>query len=194
MKSLPNCLENDKILEKIDSPPWISNLVIVRRKNGEIRLCVDLKCVNKAVIPDKYPPPTIQELSASFHGSTVFSKKQVPLAERSRYPTAFITHDGVFQYRRIPYGLSSAPSAFQKIVSSILSGMEGTVNLLDDVVVHGRDQAEHDQRLKEVLARFAKHNLTLNKEKCTFTASEIDFLGYRASASGVEPTHDNVER
>ncbi|XP_003731307.2 uncharacterized protein K02A2.6-like [Strongylocentrotus purpuratus] len=192
-------LESDGIIERIDSSPWVSNLVIARRKNGDLRLCVDLRAVNKAIIPDKYPLPTMNELSASFHGAKVFSKLdmrrsylQVPLAEQSRHLTAFNTHIGMFQYRRMTYGLNSAPSAFQKIVSSVLAGIEGTLNLLDDVVVFGEDKAQHDQRLAEVMTRLAKHNLTLNEAKCTFAASDIDFLGYHVTADGLTPTLDNV--
>ncbi|XP_030840818.1 uncharacterized protein K02A2.6-like [Strongylocentrotus purpuratus] len=192
-------LESDGIIERIDSSLWVSNLVIARRKNGDLRLCVDLRAVNKAIIPDKYPLPTMNELSASFHGAKVFSKLdmrrsylQVPLAEQSRHLTAFNTHIGMFQYRRMPYGLNSAPSAFQKIVSSVLAGIEGTLNLLDDVVVFGEDKAQHDQRLAEVMTRLAKHNLTLNEAKCTFAASDIDFLGYHVTADGLTPTLDNV--
>ena len=128
--------------------------------------------MNKAVIPDKYPLPTINELSASFRSSTVFTKPdlrrnylQVPLPKQSRHLTVLVTHEGMFQYRRMPYGLSSAPSAFQQIVFSVLSGIEGTLHLLDDDVVYGKDKAEHDQRLDEMMPQLAKHNLTLNEGK-----------------------------
>ena len=118
---------------------------------------------------------------------------QVPPAKQTRHLTAFVTHEGMFQYRRMPYSLSSAPSAFQKIVSLVLSGIEGTLNLLDDVVVYGKDKAEHDQRLDEVMSQLVKRNLTLNEGKCTFAASEIDFLGYHVTANGVYLTQDNIE-
>ena len=92
-------LQDDGMIEPIDSSPWISNLVVARRKSGEIRLCVDLKAINEAIIPDKYPLPMIEELSAEFPHSTVFTKldtrrsyQQVPMAEDSKYLTAFITH------------------------------------------------------------------------------------------------------
>ena len=165
-------LESHSIIECIDLSPWVSNVVIAQHKNGELRLCVDLKSVNEAVIPDKYPLPTINELSASFQGSTLSTKLdlrrsylQVPLAKQSRHLTPFVTHAGMFQYRRMPYSLSSAPSAFQQIVFSVLSGIEGTLHLLDDDVVYGKDKAEHDQRLYEMMPQLAKHNLTLNEGK-----------------------------
>ena len=100
----------------------------------------------------------------------------VPLAKQSRHLTALLTHEGMVQCRRMPYGLSSAPSAFQKIVSLVLSGIEGTLNLLDDIIIDEKDKAEHDQRLDEVFSQLVKRNLTLNEGKCTFAASEIDFL------------------
>ena len=133
------------IIEKIDSSPWISNMVVVRKKSGAIRLCVDLRAVNQAVIPGKHPLPTVEDITAEFHGSTVFSKLdlkqgylQLPMAEDSRYLTAFVTHVGVFQFRRMPFGLSSAPSAFQKMMTSVVAGIPGVAVYMDDIVVHGR--------------------------------------------------------
>ena len=110
-------LQDDGMIEQIDSSPCISNLVVARRKSAEIRLYVDVKAVNKAIIPDKHPLLTIEELSAEFHHSTVFTKldmrrsyQQVPMAEDSKYLTAFITHEGVFQYRRMDRVQPQVPS------------------------------------------------------------------------------------
>ncbi|XP_006821806.1 uncharacterized protein LOC102801680 [Saccoglossus kowalevskii] len=193
-------LENLDIIERIDTSLWISNLVVACRKSGDIRLCVDLQDVNKAIIPDKYPLPDLGELTSEFHGSRVFTKLdlrrsylQVLLAEDSWNLTAFITHEGVFQYKRMPYGLSSAPSAFQKILASVLSDCEGAVHLIDDVAIHGANQAEHDQHLNTVLNKLRKYNLTLNRDKCEFSKDEIDFVGYRVSASGVLPLQSNTK-
>jgi len=100
--------------------------------------------VNKAVIPNKFPLPNLEELTAQFYGSTMFSKidlrqgyLQVPLHPSSRNLTAFITHVGVFLYTCMPFGLSSTPSCFQKIMVSVLAGIPGVAIYLDDVVVHG---------------------------------------------------------
>ena len=193
-------LEEIDVIEKIDSSPWISNLVVARRPSGEIRLCVDLREVNKAIIPDKYPLPSQEELMTEFCGSTIFSKLdlrksylQIPLHKDSKHLTAFITHDGVFQYKRMPYGLSSAPSAFQKILSSILSGVKGAFNIIDDIIVHGKDSEQHDERLNEVLSLLNEHHLSLNTGKCVFSATEVDFFGYSVSAVGVRPLESNVK-
>lgn len=125
-------LLNEDIIEQVNASPWISNIVVAKKKTGGLRLCVDLRSVNKAIIPDCYPLPTTEELTAQFYGSTVFSKLdllqgylQVPLHPDSRNLTAFITHKGVFRYKRMAFGLCSAPSCFQKIMASILAGIPG---------------------------------------------------------------------
>lgn len=138
---------DDGIIEQVNTSPWISNLVVAK-KNGGLRICVDLRAVNKAIIPDRYPLPTTEELTTQFHGSTIFSKLdlrqgylQVPLHPESRNLTAFITHKGVFHYKRMAFGLSLAPSCFQKIMGSIFAGIPGAPVYLDDIVVHGASTA-----------------------------------------------------
>ncbi|KAL2077907.1 hypothetical protein ACEWY4_025592 [Coilia grayii] len=135
-------LLDEDVIEPINASPWVSNLVITEKKGGALRLCVDLTDVNKAVIPDKYPLPTAEELTSHFHGSTIFSKMdlrhgylQVALAPASMDLTAFVTHMGVFRYKHMPFGLSSAPSCFQKIMSLILADIQGVSIFLDDVLL-----------------------------------------------------------
>ena len=98
-------LESEAIIEKVESSPWLSNLVVVRKKSGGIHLCVDLRQVSKAFIPQKYPLPTVEEIAAEFYGSSIFTKLglkqgylQVPLMEDSRNLTTFVTHDGVYRF------------------------------------------------------------------------------------------------
>lgn len=188
------------IIEHVDASPWVSNLVVTTKKSGGLRPCVDLRAVNKAVIPDKYPLPRAEELTAQFYGSAVFSKLdlrqgylQVPLHQSSRYLTAFVTHAEVFQYTRMPFGLSSAPSCFQKIMASVLAGIPGVAIYLDDIVVHGPTSDVHDERLTMVFAALSKHKLTLNSEKCVLSASSVEFVGFHLSARGVAPLQSNVD-
>ncbi|KAJ8356463.1 hypothetical protein SKAU_G00192570 [Synaphobranchus kaupii] len=185
---------------QVSAAPWISNLVIAKKKSGGIRICVDLRLVNKAVIPDRYPLPTSEELTALFYGSTVFTKLdlrqgylQVPLHPASRDLTAFVTHAGVFRYTRMPFGLSSAPSCFQKVMSTILAGIPGVAVFLDDIVVHAPDLETHNKCLQGVAQTLLENNLTLNGEKCCFAAPAIDFVGFRLSAKGIAPLQSNIE-
>ena len=188
------------IIEPVDASPWVSNLVVAKKKSGALRVCVDLRAVNKAVVPDQYPLPTSEELTAQFYGSTVFSKLdlrqgylQVPLHPSSRNLTAFVTHVGVFRYTRMPFGLCSAPSCFQKVMVSVLAGIPGVAIYLDDIVVHGPTTNVHDERLNRVFAALAKHTLTLNTEKCVLAVPEIEFVGFRLSAGGITPLQSNVD-
>lgn len=182
------------LIEKVDASPWVSNLVLVRKKDNKLRICIDLTCVNKAIIPASYPLPTFDELTSQLAGSTLFSKidlrwgyLQVKLAEDSRYLTTFITHEGLFQYKRLCFGISSGPSCFQQIVRDITAGLDGVVNLLDDLLIHGRTRQEHDRRLKAVLQRLSDHHATVNADKTVLGAAELDFDGFRISADGVRP-------
>ena len=188
------------IIEPVNASPWISNLVMAKKKSGGLRVCVDLRAVNQAVIPDKYPLPTAEEVTSQFYGSKLFTKLdlrqgylQVPLHPDSRNLTAFVTHAGVFQYTRMPFGLCSAPSCFQKIMSTIFAGIPGVVIFLDDIVVHGPTPSIHDQRLTQVLDTLASHNLTLNDEKCIFSAPEVEFVGFRLTSDGLSPLQSNIE-
>ncbi|KAJ8368319.1 hypothetical protein SKAU_G00083470 [Synaphobranchus kaupii] len=195
-----NALLEAGIIEPVNAAPWISNLVIAKKKSGGLRVCVDLRSVNKAVIPDKYPLPTSEELTTHFYGSTVFTKLdlrqgylQVPLHPASRDLTAFISHAGVFRYTRMPFGLSSAPSCFQKAMNTILAGIPGVAVYLDDIVVHAPDMSTHDERLHRVFVALLGNSLTLNSEKCSFAAAAIDFVGFRLTAKGIAPLLSNVD-
>jgi hypothetical protein len=110
--------------------------------------------VNKSIVPDKYPLPNIDELFSELRNASYFSQldlasayHQITLHDDSKPLTAFITHDGVFQYKRVCFGLASAPSAFQKILSTMLCDLKGVKNYLDDVVVYDGTKAEHDEHL-----------------------------------------------
>ncbi|ROL55397.1 hypothetical protein DPX16_20773 [Anabarilius grahami] len=188
------------IIEPVDASPWVSNLVVTQKKSGALRVCVNLRAVNKAMIPDRFPLPTSEELIAQFNGSTVFSKLdfrqgylQVPLHPSSRNLTAFVTHAGVFCYMRMPFGLSSAPSCCQKIMVSVLAGIPGVAIYLDDVVIHWPTTESHDERVSRVFAALAEHKLTINAENCVFSAPTIEYVGFRLSADVVTPLQSNVD-
>lgn len=181
--------------ETIDASTWVSNLVIVKKRSGGIRLCIDLWGPNKAVVPVKYPLPTIEELTTLFHGSSVFIKldlkqgyMQIPLHKDSRNLSAFVTHMGLFRFKSIPIGLSSAPSCFQKIMATVLAGLPGTAVYLDDIVVHGKDVATHNECLRQVFTALSRHNLMLNAETCVCSPSNrlcwpsVVQIGYHTAA------------
>ena len=187
-------LENEGVIERIDTSPWVSPVVVAWKKSGKIRLCVDLREVNKNIIPDKFPLPTIDDLLSELHGAKYFAKldlaaayHQLPLHKDSRDLTAFITHEGLFRYTRVCFGISSAPSAFQKMMSLLLGGMKGVQCYLDDLVIYGHTYEEYKQNLKAVLMKLRKTGLKLN-DKCKFDLTSIDFLGHRITQEGLQPS------
>ncbi|KAJ8337405.1 hypothetical protein SKAU_G00386250 [Synaphobranchus kaupii] len=141
--------------------------MVVQKRTGGIRLCVDLREPNKAVVIDSHPLPPIEEVFTELKGAKMFSTidlqnayHQVSLHHDSRDLTAFITHDGLFRFTRVPFGLASTPSAFQKMMT--LAGQEGVQCYLDDIIVYGETPEEHETRLQAVLHRLHNSGLKLN--------------------------------
>jgi hypothetical protein len=176
----------------------MSNIVVARKKSGGVRVCVNLSDINKALVPQRYPVSTMEELTEQIAGSTFFTKLvlaggylQLELSEECRYVTAFVSYEGVFQFRSLPFGPTSRSSAFQQMVP-LITQLPGYVNILDDLLISSRDMAEHDARLRSVLDRLVKCGATLRVEKCELDRPEVDFNGHRISANGVRPLQSNV--
>ena len=177
---------------------WVSPLAVSRRKDGRIRICVDLRGPNSQIVAEVHPLPTLDELESKLHGS-IYSRidlktayHQLRLHKDSRNITAFLTPDGLMRYTRVPFGLVSSGSAFQKLLSSLLKGVPGCGHYLDDILVSGKDHQEHDARLQEVLNRLARANVTINKDKSVFRQTSIEFCGHKLSAAGVVPLQSTV--
>ncbi|XP_064463889.1 uncharacterized protein K02A2.6-like [Ornithodoros turicata] len=194
-----NKLESEGIIERVDASPWVSPIVVVQKPDGNIRLCVDLREPNKAIVADAYPLPTVEELLNSLSGANYFAKLdlasayyQVDLSQESRALTTFITHEGLFRFRRVCFGLASAPSVFQKLMLQLLRDCQGVVVYLDDVVVFGSDREEYRRNLRRVLKKIAEAGLTLNR-KCVFDRQEIQFLGHQLSSGGIRPLQSKID-
>ena len=183
------------VISKVDQPsPWCAGMVAVPKQSGQVRICVDLRALNENVAREFHPIPRVDEVLAQLSGATLFSKLdansgfwQIPLAEQSRLLTTFITPEGRFCFNKLPFGISSAPELFQKRMKAILEGLEGVVCLIDDVLVFGPTEAEHDSRLTAVLQRLEREKVTLNADKCEFKKSEVRFLGHVVNKNGISP-------
>ena len=193
-------LEQQGVIERIDASPWTSNLLTVPKRDGGLRLCVNLTDANKCIIPERYPLPTMEELTEKLAGSTIFSKidllwgyLQLELSEDRRNLTAFVSHVGVFRYRSTPFGIASGPSAFHQVIRTILKDLDGCTSILDDILVYGRTVEEHDRRLGLVLQKLSDVNATVRKDKCVIGAAEVEFNGHRINASGILPLRSNVD-
>ena len=195
-------LEGQGVIEKADlhTSPWLSPIVVVRKRNGKLRVCLDLSEVNKAVIANGHPIPDMQEMLDRLHGAVVMSSldmksayHQLMLHESSRDLTAFMHNGQMWRYKRCPFGLKSLPQCFQKMMECVLEDLEGVQVYLDDVIVSGRSQEEHDQRLAKVIERMQSRNITLNWDKCKIGVSSVEFLGFSISPRGVAVSAQRVQ-
>ena len=176
------CLLATGVIERVDASAWVSPIVSYTEE-VKICMCVDLREPNKAVIIDAFPLPHMDELLSCLKGLTVFSSidlanayYQVPLAEESCDLTAFITHEGLYRFCRVPYGLASAPTAFQKMMSIILADLPGVQYYIDDVIIYGIDMCIHDEALTATVQRLTAAGLQLNNDKCCFREPSLPFL------------------
>jgi transposase InsO family protein len=194
-------MEKDGVIEKVEGPTdWCAPLVIAPKANGGIRICVDLSELNKNVKREVHPMPAVEHTLGQLAGAKVFSKLdansgfwQITLTESSCRLTTFITPFGRYCYKRLPFGITSAPEVFQKRMSEILDGLDGLVLHLDDILVWGKTKEEHNARLRQVLERLAKAGITLNDGKCQFGVNKVIFLGHELDEKGIRADKSKVE-
>jgi transposase InsO family protein len=199
-EQIGDLLEKD-IIEKVEDSPsqWVSPLVVVPKSSGEYRICVDMRRANEAIVRERHPIPTIEDVLNEMNGAKMFSKldlkwgfHQVELDEESRDITTFRTHAGIFRYKRLMFGISSAPEKYQNVIHNVIAGCKGAANMADDIIVYGVDKQEHDENLFAVLARIAESGLTLNPKKCEFRLTKLTFFGHDLSAEGISASNEKV--
>lgn len=189
-----------KIIQPSDSP-WSAPVVLAVKKDGKMRFCVDYRRLNQVTRTDAYAMPRIDDCVARLAGARVFSALDVtsgywhiPIRLADREKTAFATHLGLFEFVVMPFGLVNAPATFQRMVDNVLAGLEHkAVAYMDDIIVHGRNQEEHNQHLREVFERLRRAGLRLNPAKCQFGRRKLDYLGHVISADGVATSPTKVE-
>ncbi|XP_064479163.1 uncharacterized protein K02A2.6-like [Ornithodoros turicata] len=182
--------------------PWVSPIVIVPKPRNpeEIRLCLDMRCANKAIVRERHVCPTVDDIITTLNGATTFTKldlrngyHQLELDPESRVITTFATHVGLFRYKRLMFGINTAAEIFQDAIRQTLSGIPSAINLSDDILVFGKTQAEHDIALHNTLGRLHVTGVTINVSKCSFSQPELRFFGYPFSAAGISPDPSKVE-
>ncbi|KAE8973500.1 hypothetical protein PR001_g26291, partial [Phytophthora rubi] len=176
---------------------WGFPVVLVRKKDGEVRFCVDHRALNDVTKKDVYPLPRIDETLEALGGALWFTTLdlragywQILVAEDDKDKTAFTTKQGLYRFVRMPFGLTNAPSTFQRMMNSVLRGLTWKTCLvyLDDIVVFTRGSIEkHVVELASVLERLSAAGLTLKLKKCTFAAKSMEYLGHELSCEGVRP-------
>ena len=185
-------LQKRDIIEPVEGPTtWLNPIVATPKKDGSIRLCLDMRKANEAVIRERHVIPKMEDITTELYGATHFSKidlregyHQIELGEESRHITTFATHERIYRYKRLIYGVNSGFEAFQKQIKLVISGISGTKNISDDILVWGRNQQEHDNRLKQVLIKLQDKGLRVDPIKY-FNVHSITFAGHLLSAEGL---------
>ena len=180
--------------------PWSSPCILVPKPDHTYRFCTDFRKVNAVTKPDSFPLPRMDDCVDRI-GSAVFVSKidllkgywQIPLSERAKEISAFVTPDSFLQYTVLPFGLRNAPASFQRLVNHVLAGASNCEAYLDDLVVYSATWREHVGHLKDVLERLSAANLTVNLAKCEFGRASVVYLGKVVGGGKVRPVHAKVE-
>lgn len=194
-------LEQQNIISPVSHSQWAAPIVPVPKKDGKFRICGDYKVtVNQALSVEEYPLPTPEELFSTLSGGKVFSKLdlsqaylQLPVDDASKCYLTINTHKGLYVYNRLPFGVASAPAIFQKLMDSVLQGIDGVTCYIDDILVSSPDDESHLSTLGEVFARLEKHGFRLKLDKCEFMQPCIEYLGHIISAEGIKPVPSKLE-
>lgn len=183
----------DGIIEE-SSSPWSSPVVLVTKKDGTTRFCVDYRRLNDITKKDSYPLPRIDDTLSTLSGSTWFSTLdlkngywQVDIHPEDKEKTAFSTGTGLYQFTVMPFGLCNAPATFERLMEMVLKGLTWKICLvyLDDILVMGKSFDDHLKNLEEVFARIGDANLKLNPKKCLLFQKQVEFLGYTVTEKGI---------
>ncbi|KAK8767070.1 hypothetical protein V5799_006149 [Amblyomma americanum] len=188
-------MERAGIITKEDGPTdWVSPLVLVKKKDGSLRVCMDPRRINEHIKRQHYQLPRREDIEAELTGACYFSCldansgfHQIPLDDATSKICTFATPFGRYRYLRLPFGISSAPEVFHKMLSQMLDGLPGVHVYIDDILVWGTTRQEHDERLVAVLKAAETAGLTLNAEKCKFGLTEVHFLGDVIGQKGISP-------
>ena len=193
-------MERDGVIEPSKSP-WISPVVLVKKKDGTSRFCVDYRLLNSVTKKDSYPLPRIDDTLDTLVGCELFSTLdlksgywQVGLARGDREKTAFSIGTGLWQFTVMPFGLCNAPATFERLMETVLRGLswETCLVYLDDVIVLGKSMKDHLKNLEQVFQRLREANLKLNPKKCSLFRRKVRFLGHVVSSEGVSVDPEKV--
>ena len=197
-KMVQEMLLDDVIQES--ASPWASPVVLVKKKDGTLRFCVDYRRLNAVTHKDTFPLPRIDDLLDQMQGKKVFSTLdakrsywQIKVREPSREKTAFVTFDGLYEFKVMPFGLCNAPSTFQRLMQKILRGLSSFCSVyIDDILIFSESIEDHINHLSQVLERVESFGLKLHPSKCSLGCSQVLFLGHVVAADGIQPDPEKI--
>jgi len=196
-------LRQQGLIERCSSS-WVSAIVLVRKKDGSLRCCVDYRALNDITIKDSYPLPRIDDTLDALVGAKWFSTldmksgyHQVKMAEQDKEKTAFSYGQGLWHFKVMPFGLCNSAATFERLMERVLEGLHWKTTLiyLDDVIVFGQtfeQELERLERLAEVFGRFRAAHLKLSPKKCCLFQKDVQYLGHIVSEAGVRTDPEKV--
>lgn len=194
-------LEEHRIIERVEHPrSFVSNLVIIEKSDGNLRICLDPQELNKVLIREYHLIPTLEEIKAKLQNKSIFSVidlsdgfYNIKLADNSTDLCTFSTPFGCYKFLRLPFGLSVAPEIFQKYTENTFGDIPGVVIYCDDLLICGENEEEHDKILKCVLERAKQSNVKFNKRKFQYKLSEVKYFGHIFSKEGMKIDPDRIK-
>ncbi|GBL98850.1 Retrovirus-related Pol polyprotein from transposon 297 [Araneus ventricosus] len=198
---LDNEMVENGIIKEL-SGPWASLIVLVKKKDGSTRFCVDYRKLNEITKKDSYPLPQIDDTPDALNGSQWFTTLdlksgywQVEIRPEDREKTAFTTGQGLWQFKVMPFGLCNTAATFKRLMEAVLRGLssEACLVYLDGIIIVGRTFEEHLNNLRKVFHRLQKANLKLSPKKCRFFQKDVTYLGHVISAEGVKTDPEKIK-
>lgn len=194
-------MEQSDIIERVfDAPRWISGMSAVPKGASDFRLVVNMRGPNKAIRRQYHRLPVMEEIKWKLHGAERFTKLDlqsafyhVRLAEKSRELTTFMADRGMYRFKRLNFGVNSAPEIFQSAMEKVFQGLEGIIIFLDDILIFGVDDKETEHRTQQAMERIRANNLTLNEAKCERMKEELVFLGNMLTPEGFKIDQGKVD-
>jgi transposase InsO family protein len=184
------------------SSPFASQMVLVKKKSGEIRICIDFRQLNNKTVKDAFPLPRIEECIDYMKGAKYFCSldltqgyMQVQLHDEDKHKTAFRALGALYEFNRLPFGLCNSPATFSRLMGTCFSSMfrKGLVTYLDDMMIYGSSISDVTKKLKDVFTVLRLHGLKVKPEKCTFFNKKVSFLGHTVSADGIETDPKKIQ-
>ena len=190
-----------EVIKPVEEPSdWVSSIADVTKANGSLRICIDLRDLNKALKRGQHYIPTVEEIRHKFAGAKFFSKLDtksgywsVPLDSKSQLLTTFNTPFGRYCFRRLPFGLRVSQDVFQAAMDKILQGLDGVISIADDISVVGHDEKEHDKNLHALFKCAQERGMVFNAEKCQIKTPEIMFFGNIYTKDGIRPDPAKIQ-
>ena len=194
-------MEKKDIIRKVEKPTdWVNSVVIATKSNGDLRICLDPRSLNKAIKREYHYTPTLEDILPKLANAHVFTKLDarsgywtIRLDEESQQLTTFSSPFGRYCFMRLPFGLVCSQDAFQRRIDIMIDGLEGVVAIADDILIFGKNETEHDQNLKQLMKRAKEHHMKFNVDKCDVKKSKVNFFGHFLTTKGLEIDPNKVK-